>query len=404
MSKNDFSQLSLRGEEYTLERLQSLAKNLPGSLKSVARFMLTALIGWEWKHFWTENAVLYSAQNQLTRKIKKRDHWSPTEDAVFEGWNKSEYAQAFMEKMGKSNSLKASSEYCLKLLERQLQAFAQKHAGMPGKKIYYLEQFELGDFPTPSVSSHIQVSDEGFVEFLSWDRTALPKHLKRIQTALELIKTYSPVSYQRFCAFTKRIVPIKQKEMVSYSLQTLPGHSFINLYHRDEIDLLDDLLHENGHHHLNLYLILGNLLREDPDQIYYSPWRRTLRPVRGIYHAHYTFYFALELFHDLACALLEERLEWPTELTKTKKQKIFYRFMEEWHMLNFTGVDLIRARRRGQITLAGQKVIQTIEKRRKLMLPMVKKVAAKLDADSRESLEALLLILNTQKKLTRADR
>ena len=393
-------------EQHTLEVAKGLARKLPPYLRAVAHSVMDSPVAWEWKHFWVENAILWHTQSIATKKLGNLGQiWGKTEDDLFEGWNRSEYAQGFMTQMGKKQDLKAASLFCLAQLEQQLMALAQKHLGVKTKgRFTYKPQFELGDFPQASVRLYLGLDETKSVELLSWDRKHAEGQLQRIERALSLIKTHSPDSFTRFKHFTRRIVPIKQKEMVSDPLQTLPGHSFIDRYHRDEIDLLDDLLHENGHHQLNLHLIQGELLREDPDQIYYSPWRRTLRPIRGIYHAHYTFFYALALFYDLSRSLLEDRLSWPSPLTEEQKQKILYRFCEEWMMLDFTAADLVRARRRGQISVKGWKVVKDVESKRKPMKAMVKLARAKLSKDNLESLGNLALILQTQEKLTRGGR
>lgn len=405
-SETALQRLSTQTQTFVEQTCAELSRKLPPHLRILARQVATSPKGWEWKQFWMENAKLWLQQHLATKKLKPtQELWGKTEDVVFEGWNRSEYAQAFMNRMGKSQDLKAASSHCLGLLEHQLIAFAKKHFGIKNKRpVTYKPQFELGDFPQASVSLWLGLDEQHSLELLSWDRKNAATQLHRIERALSLIKTYSPASYVRFKHFTRRIVPIKQKEMVSYSLQTLPGHSFINLYHRDEIDLLDDLLHENGHHQLNLHLIQKNLLREDPDQIYYSPWRRTLRPVRGIYHAHCTFFYALALFHDLAQAMLTGQLDWPSTLSTPQKQKILYRFCEEWMMLDFTAVDLARAKRRGQVTAEGWKVFKEIERQRMVLKPLLREARKLLDRDHAEALQNLGLILETQAKLTRAGR
>ena len=147
---------------------------------------------------------------------------------------------------------------------------------------------------------------------------------------------------------------------------------------------------------MNHYLILGNPLREDPDQIFYSPWRRSLRPIRGIYHAHLTFFFALKLYHDLARALIEERLDWPTSLNPGMKNKILTRYAEEWLMLEYTSIDLKRAIEFGQIKPAGVKLLRMMEiEREKLgtLYPKIKK--------SVKGLDELRMTLSQQGKLTR---
>ena len=172
--------------------------------------------------------------------------------------------------------------------------------------------------------------------------------------ALKIIKTYSPDSWERFKSFTDIIIPINQKEFVSYSHQELPGTSMINLRDRDFIDLIDDLLHENGHHHLNYYLNLEKLIDEPVDNIYYSPWRRTLRPLRGVYHAYFTFFWAFKIFSDLASSSLENS---QYTFSKQEQEKIFWRVVEEYYMLNYTFLELTWAKKQGLITTRGWSLI-----------------------------------------------
>ncbi|EQC52563.1 hypothetical protein [Bacteriovorax sp. DB6_IX] len=70
-------------------------------------------------------------------------------------------------------------------------------------------------------------------------------HFKsKIELALSIIKEANPALYTTFINFTKVIIPINEKGIVSYSMQSLPGFSSINTFERDFLDLLDDLLHE----------------------------------------------------------------------------------------------------------------------------------------------------------------
>jgi len=88
---------------------------------------------------------------------------------------------------------------------------------------------------------------------------------------------------------------------VSFSYRHRPGLSFINCFDRDNLDLIDDLIHENSHHHLNLLLRKQILYHGDRNQqIFYSPWRRSLRPLRGILHAAFTFTMGAMLFERLS--------------------------------------------------------------------------------------------------------
>jgi hypothetical protein len=178
---------------------------------------------------------------------------------------------------------------------------------------------------------------------------------QRIEIALKVIRKFSPSSWDRFVVFTDTIVPIKQKEFVSYSHQELPGISMINLFDRDFVDLMDDLIHENGHHHLNYYLNNQKLIDEPIESIYYSPWRRTLRPLRGIYHAYFTFFWAFQLFSDLSFSKEQDSI-WYL-FSAAEKEKIHWRAIEEFHMLEYTFLDLKWAYDQGLIKKRGWNLI-----------------------------------------------
>jgi len=162
-------------------------------------------------------------------------------------------------------------------------------------------------------------------------------------------------SYKTFFNFTHTILPVDEPGVVSYSLQNLPGYSCINLFERDFIDLMDDLIHENGHHFLNSYLNFSELINEDNEKIYYSPWRNSLRPIRGIYHACFTFFWALHLFGNLFRNI--EKLDF---LSSAEKEKVASRFVEEFLMLNYCVPDLKHAFKYKKINPEGMKLIRLI--------------------------------------------
>lgn len=124
---------------------------------------------------------------------------------------------------------------------------------------------------------------------------------ERIRRALTAIEEAWPEGYQNLTLLTARIIPLQATGVVSYSYRHRPGLSFINLFDRDQLDLSDDLIHENSHHHLNLLLRKFRLLKGDhTEEIFYSPWRRSLRPIRGILHATFTFTMGAMLFERLS--------------------------------------------------------------------------------------------------------
>lgn len=174
------------------------------------------------------------------------------------------------------------------------------------------------------------------------------KLMAKIEVALKRIETLSPDCYSALCSFTHSIIPITDSGIVSFSLQSLPGYSSINLFERDEIDLLDDLVHENGHHFLNTYLNHLDLINEDDDDIFYSPWRRSFRPIRGLYHAYLTFSWALKLFLDVATHEQSKNLFSQKELSK-----IHLRVLEEYEMLVFCHKQMEKAFKLKKVTPEG---------------------------------------------------
>ena len=123
----------------------------------------------------------------------------------------------------------------------------------------------------------------------------------RIRRAWTIIQEAWPEGQEVLALLTARIIPLKAKGVVSFSYRHRPGLSFINCFDRDHLDLIDDLIHENSHHHLNLLLRKQILYHGDRNQqIFYSPWRRSLRPLRGILHAAFTFTMGAMLFERLS--------------------------------------------------------------------------------------------------------
>ncbi len=127
------------------------------------------------------------------------------------------------------------------------------------------------------------------------------EQVARIGRAWTTIQAAWPEGYEVLALLTSRVVPLNAKGVVSFSYRHRPGLSFINCFDRDNLDLVDDLIHENSHHHLNLLLRKHVLYQGDRhQQIFYSPWRHSLRPLRGILHATFTFTMGAVLFERLS--------------------------------------------------------------------------------------------------------
>lgn len=289
------------------------------------------------------------------------DEYSEEDDQIFEKWNQSEFADVFLKLLNKKMPIRKASSETAKIFDDHLVSLGNLHLlKIQSSTKNYRLQPSLGDLRKQNNISkllettlHLEGKELGLL-------TSSLKEMKafstKIEVASKVIRKFSPDSWERFIAFTEVIIPIKQEELVSFSHQELPGTSMINLYNRDFVDLLDDLLHENGHHHLNYYLNLGKLIEEPIDCIYYSPWRRTLRPLRGIYHAYFTFFWAFKLFSDMVNSKELDSI-WYI-FSDAEKEKIRWRTVEEFWMLEYTYVDLQWAYKHGLISDLGWNLIK----------------------------------------------
>lgn len=208
--------------------------------------------------------------------------------------------------------------------------------------------------------------------------------VKRINRAWTIIQEAWPEGHEVLALLTSRIVPLKAKGVVSFSYRHRPGLSFINCFDRDNLDLVDDLIHENSHHHLNLLLRKYVMYQGDRNQqVFYSPWRRSLRPFRGILHAAFTFTMGAMLFERLSiwASGVGGSTRWKRAgLTEKDLQRARFRCLEEvesvrysihdleyasWHLkwLTGSGKQLVE-----QLAQTIEQVEQNIEPHRKAVL------------------------------------
>lgn len=196
-----------------------------------------------------------------------------------------------------------------------------------------------------------------------------PKQVNRISRAWGIIREAWPKGYDVLSLLTSRIVPLKAKGVVSFSYRHRPALSFINCFDRDNLDLIDDLIHENSHHHLNLLLRKHVLYHGDHNQqIFYSPWRRSLRPVRGILHATFTFTMGAMLFGRLSAWGARDKgrrvkgkkrsIRSDIQLTKAQLLRARFRCFEELESVRYSIQDLEYADRHlGWLTGSGRRLV-----------------------------------------------
>jgi len=290
------------------------------------------------------------------------------ENEIFDFWNKGDFALQFFELTKKALAVDASKDLALGL-EKKITAFFRVH--ISNDDIFqvpndYSLVYEFGDqekiLNIPDKNIRLITSDcitekldsqKPFVFLPShemFDGKNLQKYTDKIQTSYQIISKLSPELYNALYTFTKYIIPTSEEEIVSHSSDELPGFSTINFVNRDDIDLLDDLLHENGHHFLNHFLNYRHLMDEDDEKIFYSPWRESQRAIRGIFHAFLTFYWAFYLYKLLVSQSDDYR----------NHSKCHFRFLEEYYMLCYSYDDLVFAHAEGKITDAGFKLIRMV--------------------------------------------
>ena len=177
--------------------------------------------------------------------------------------------------------------------------------------------------------------------------------VKRIKQAWTVVQEAWPEGHEVLALLTTRIIPLKAKGVVSFSYRHRPGLSFINCFDRDNLDLIDDVIHENSHHHLNLLLRKQILYHGDRNQqIFYSPWRRSLRPLRGILHAAFTFTMGAMLFERLSTWASGRggSARWKQAgLTQRDLQRARFRCLEEVESVRYSIQDLEYARLASQV-------------------------------------------------------
>ena len=343
---------------------------------------------------------LFNFFNRQPSDLGKTEFGDIEED-VFEKWNASEFAASFLKSLNQGIPLGKANEKTIKELDKHLVEFGERHIlKNESSSSFYRVQSSLGEYlkgkKLLETTLHLDGKD---LRLMTLTMKEMKSFSQRIEIALKIIKKHSPSSWERFIAFTEVIVPISQEELVSYSHQDLPGYSMINLYHRDFVDLMDDLLHENGHHHMNHYLNLGNLIEEPIDNIYYSPWRRTLRPLRGIFHAYFTFFWAFKLFIDLSKAKEIDSIYYL--FSEEEKEKIHWRAIEEFHMLNFTFQDLKWARKNGLIHDAGWELILEQQKEVRRYQKFIPVIEKKLRHHKKELIDLKKTLKTSKEKFTK---
>jgi len=186
-----------------------------------------------------------------------------------------------------------------------------------------------------------------------------PEIGKKLDTALEIIRSVWPEAHAETCAHTHVVVPLRERGTVSYSLPDRPGFSYVNVAGKSMIDLADDLVHEAAHHRLHaLEEVEGPLDCDDGEPRYVSPWRRGVRPLHGILHAAYTFCWRAELLRRLLAVRSRRVAGVPLDAVWLRGE-----LHRETAALGSSLRDLADAERRGLLTGPGMAIRRAVARR-----------------------------------------
>lgn len=209
-------------------------------------------------------------------------------------------------------------------------------------------------------SLHLYFKANGDPSQVGTDLKLLPsktpkEKIQQLKIAERELEKFFSYGYSLYKLLTQKIIIVQSNGLVSYSFFHEPGISYINVIDRNLLQTIDDLIHENAHHHLNLILKKYKILKSKHTQkVFYSPWRRELRGLYAILHAVFTFSFGAKLFYEIAN-------RWGTftsELTQKDFEFSCFRFVEETLMLDYSLYDLNENLE--NFTIHGKKLIETL--------------------------------------------
>ncbi len=187
---------------------------------------------------------------------------------------------------------------------------------------------------------------------------------QRLGGALRVVHLAWPEAYEEIIRRTAMVVPVRETNLVSYSLASRPGISYINVFGKRIVDLADDLLHETAHHLLHDLQETVRLLEpgsgSDDVQAFHSPWRGTLRPLHGLLHGTYTFLYRAELLLRLRDAPLPARRVLARIIGPDGARLARREFRRELSMLAPALGDLGVAARAGLLTGPGRELVRAM--------------------------------------------
>ena len=228
-------------------------------------------------------------------------------------------------------------------------------------------------------------------------RKKTPKEkILQIQKAHEYLEAFWKEGFELYNLLTDKVHIIQSNGLVSYSHFQEQGISYINFIDRDILESIDDLIHENSHHHLNLILKKYKILKKDlKEDIFYSPWRKSLRPLYAILHATFTFSYGALLFYHIV-----KSENWVyIDLPEGYKERAYSRFVEETLMVEYSLIDLKWAMDKGFFTTKGISLIESLSKYNEECLSYLPEIAKKIKSkEMKQNLNSLQKTLSQSRE------
>lgn len=217
--------------------------------------------------------------------------------------------------------------------------------------------------------------------------------IKKFRQAEEDLETVWKEGFELYRLLTYKSVIMRSDGLVSYTHFHEPGISYFNLIDRNYFEVIDDLIHENAHHHLNLLFKKYKILRnEKTEHMFYSPWRDSLRPLYAILHACFTFTWGSMLFFHICTS---NSLKY-TDLKEKDVSYSAYRFLAESLMLDYSLNDLESEKK--LFTPEGKEILDFLIGWNRTSFDFRKVLEKRTDASLLAKAETLRKHLNKMKK------
>ncbi len=217
--------------------------------------------------------------------------------------------------------------------------------------------------------------------------------IRKFNQAEEDLETVWKEGFELYRLLTYKSVIMRSDGLVSYSHFHEPGISYFNLIDRNYFEVIDDLIHENAHHHLNLLFKKYKILRDEKtEHMFYSPWRDSLRPLYAILHACFTFTWGSMLFFHICTS---NSLKY-TALKEKDVSYSAYRFLSESLMLDYSLNDLESEKK--LFTPEGKEILDFLTGWNRMSFDFRKIMEKRTDSSLLKKTDTLRKHLNKMKK------